>query len=145
ASATGLPNPPPTTDDRLESSIFKPNPPILYAVFGNCPDPLGNGPVLGGACMPLLFNSTNSGQTWTQQNASLPGNYTGSYSRYTHVLTIHPSDSATIYLGRLRLFKSVEAGQTFTTLGTNIHPDHHALIFPDPANPSRIYNASDGG
>jgi hypothetical protein len=140
-AATGLPNPTTTTFDHVEISVFKTNPAILYAVFGNCPDPIGNGPVLGGSCAPLLFKSTNSGQTWTQQNAALPS----SYSRYTHVLTIHPSDPATIYYGGLQLFKSINSGQAFSGLGNNVHPDHHALVFPDPANASRIYNASDGG
>jgi len=140
-AATGLPNPTTTTFDHVEISIFKTNPAVLYAVFGNCPDPIGNGPVLGGACTPLLFKSTNGGQNWTQQNAALPS----SYSRYTHALAIHPSDPATVYYGGLQLFKSVNSGQTFSGLGNNVHPDHHALIFPDSANPSRIYNASDGG
>jgi photosystem II stability/assembly factor-like uncharacterized protein len=143
-AATGLPNPTTTTFDHVEISIFRPSaatPAVLYTILGNCPDPIGNGSVPGGSCSPPIFKSTDNGQTWTQTNPAAPA----SYSRYTHVLTIHPSDSATIYYGGLQLFKSTDSGQTFTGLGNNVHPDHHALIFPDSSNPSRLYNASDGG
>src|SRR5205085_2899811 len=43
------------------------------------------------------------------------------------------------------LYKSTDSGQTFNGLGNNVHPDHHALVFPDLSNPNRIYDASDGG
>ena len=66
------------------------------------------------------------GKTWTQTNATAPS----SYSRYTHALAIHPSNTSTIYYGGLQLFVSIDSGQTFTGLGNNGHPDHHALLFP---------------
>jgi len=142
--ATGLTNPTTTTFDHVEIAIFRPSaasPAVLYVILGNCPDPIGNGPILGGACSPPLFKSTDNGQTWTQTNAAAPS----SYSRYTHALAIHPTSSSTIFYGGLQLFKSIDSGQTFTGLGNNVHPDHHALVFPDPSNPNRLYNASDGG
>jgi photosystem II stability/assembly factor-like uncharacterized protein len=141
---SGLPDPTTTTFDHVQLAIFHTsaaNPPVLYTILGNCPDPIGNGPVVGGACTPPLFKSTDDGKTWTQTNATAPS----SYSRYTHVLVIHPSNPSTIYYGGLELFQSIDSGQTFTGLGTNVHPDHHALLFPDPNKPSLIYDASDGG
>lgn len=143
-AATGLPDPSSAPFDHVEIATFRlsaSTPAVLYAIFGNCPDPYGNGVALGGSCTPALFKSTDNGQTWTLQNAAAPP----SYSRYTHALTIHPSDPKTIYYGGLRLFKSTDSGQTFSGLGNDVHPDHHALIFPDPANPNRIYDTSDGG
>jgi len=144
AAATGLPNPTTNTFDHVQLAISRTNaanPAVLYAILGNCPDPIGNGPIAGGACSPPIFNSSDNGQTWTQTNAAAPS----SYSRYTHALAIHPSNSATIYYGGLQLYQSIDSGQTFTGLGNNVHPDHHALLFPDPGNPNLLYNASDGG
>ena len=102
-AATGLSNPTITTFDHVQIAIFRPSPAAaatLYVILGNCPDPIGNGPILGGACSPPLFKSTDNGQTWTQTNAAAPS----SYSRYTHVLTIHPTDPATVYYGGLQLW-----------------------------------------
>jgi len=143
-AATGLSNPTITTFDHVQIAIFRPSPAAaatLYVILGNCPDPIGNGPILGGACSPPLFKSTDNGQTWTQTNAAAPS----SYSRYTHVLTIHPTDPATVYYGGLQLWKSTNSGQIFNSMGNNVHPDHHDLVFPDPSNANRLYNASDGG
>lgn len=144
AAASGLPNPTTTTFDHVEIAIDRPNaatPAVLYAIFGNCPDPIGNGPVLGGSCSPPIFKSTNDGSTWTQTNATGPS----SYSRYTHALAIDPGNSSTILYGGLQLFKSTDSGTTFTGLGNNVHPDHHTIVFADPANSNRLYDTSDGG
>src|SRR5262249_43496484 len=87
-AATGLSNPTTTTFDHVEIAIFRPSaasPAVLYTILGNCPDPIGNGPIFGGACSPPIFKSSDNGQTWTQTNANAPS----SYSRYTHALAIH--------------------------------------------------------
>jgi hypothetical protein len=90
----------------------------------------------------LLYKSTDGGNTWVQMNDAAPP----SYSRYTHVLTIHPANPATVFFGGLELHKSTNSGQAFTPTGScTLHPDHHAVVFPDPANPLRMYDASDGG
>ena len=143
-AATGLSNPTTTTFDHVELAIFRPNaatPAVLYVILGNCPDPIGNGPIPGGACQPPLFKSSDDGQTWTQTNAAAPS----TYSRYTHALAIHPINSSTIIYGGLELFQSIDSGQHFTALGTNVHPDHHALVFASPTTPGILYDASDGG
>ena len=144
-AASGLPDPSATTFDAVRLAIFRPsgvNPAVLYAVLGNCPDPVGNGPVFGGYCSSPLYQSTNGGTSWTLANAAVP---TG-FSRYHQALTIDPSNSGTVYFGGLTLHKSTNNGNTFFDLGTSyLHPDHHALVFPDPTNLLRMYNASDGG
>ena len=144
STPSGLPNPTTTTFDHVEIAIHRPNaatPAVLYAIFGNCPDPIGNGPVLGGACAPAIFKSTDDGAHWTQTNPAAPS----SYSRYTHALAIDPTNPSTILFGGLKLARSTNSGTTFTGLGSNVHPDHHAIVFPDPANSNRLYNTSDGG
>ena len=147
-TVTGLPNPTTVTFDYVEISIHRPSatsPAALYAMLGACPNPLLNN------CTPFIFKSTDGGASWTQQLAGAPGLLdTGPcprvYSRYTHGLTIDPSNPNTIILSALRLCRSTNSGQTFTELGTSsVHPDHHDLVFPDPANLSRMYDTSDGG
>lgn len=143
-NTSGLPDPTTSTFDHVQLAISRTNaanPAVLYVIFGNCPDPIGNGPLFGGACSPPIFKSTDDSKTWTQTNATAPS----SYSRYTHALAIHPSNTSTIYYGGLQLFESTNSGQTFTGLGNNVHPDHHALLFPDPNNANLLYDASDGG
>ena len=143
-AATGLPNPGTTTFDSVRLAIRHPSaasPAVLYAILGNCPDPIGNGPVFGGYCNSPLFKTTDGGATWTQVNAAVP---TG-FSRYHQALTIDLNDSATVYFGGLTLSKSTDSGQTFNAMGANVHPDHHDLVFPDPSNLNRIYNVNDGG
>ena len=143
-AATGLPNPAVTTFDSVRLAIYRPSaasPAVLYAILGNCPDPIGNGPVFGGYCSSPLYESTDGGATWTQVNAAVP---TG-FSRYHQALSIDPSASSTVYFGGATLSKSIDSGKTFNAMGANVHPDHHDLVFPDPANLSRIYNVNDGG
>jgi photosystem II stability/assembly factor-like uncharacterized protein len=145
AAATGLPNPTVATFDRVEIALRRSSagsPATLYAMFGNCPDPIGNGPNIGGGCSPAIYKSTDSGGTWTLQTSTAPT----VYSRYSPALTIHPTDPTIVYLAGYRFNKSTNSAQSFVDIGNNtLHPDHHAVVFPDPANPMRIYDASDGG
>jgi photosystem II stability/assembly factor-like uncharacterized protein len=143
-ASTGLPNPATTTFDSVRLAIRHPSaaiPAVLYAVLGNCPDPVGNGPVFGGYCTSPLYQTTDGGATWTQVNSAVP---TG-FSRYHQALTIDPGNAGTVYFGGLVINKSIDNGHTFNEMGANVHPDHHDLVFPDPSNLSRIYDASDGG
>jgi hypothetical protein len=148
SAATGLPDPGSTTFDFVEIAIHRPSaasPAVLYAMLGNCPDPLGNLNVgtIGSACNPPIYKSTDDGNTWTQTNSSAPN----TYSRYNHALTIHPSDPATIFYGGVGLWKSSDSGQTFSPVAEDsLHPDHHAVVFGDPShNVNLVYETSDGG
>ncbi len=142
-AATGLPDPTATTFDHVQIAIAPSAPTTLYVILGNCPDPIGNGPVFGGGCSPPLFKSADSGQTWTQVNAAAPT----SYSRYTHVLTVDPKTPSTLVYGGLELFRSTDSGATMSqmSVGNDVHPDHHDLVFADPNNLSLVYDVSDGG
>ena len=149
--ATGLPDPATLTFDHVELAIRRPSassPATLYATFGQCPNPVTFN------CIPSIFKSTDGGATWTQKLAGAPGTAIDSgpcpklYSRYTHGLTIHPSDPNTIFLSALRLCRATDTGGTLSFVeidGASVHPDHHALVFPDPANANRMYETSDGG
>ncbi|MBS1786075.1 MAG: HYR domain-containing protein [Acidobacteria bacterium] len=144
-----LPNPTSDPFDFVEISIHHPSavtPAVLYALFGKCTDPIRT------SCSSPLYKSTDGGASWTRINNGLPAGY----SRYTRVLAIHPNDPNTVFYGGIRLSKSIDGGMSFTiaadtlagglsTSGTNrLHDDHHVVLF-HPANPMRMYNASDGG
>jgi hypothetical protein len=146
SAASGLPDPA-TGFDHVEISIHPTaNPLVMYAILGNCPDPIGNNSgSLYGRCNPSIYKSTDGqGHSWTLMNSSAPD----TYSRYMHVLTVHPNDSNTIFYGGLQMWKSTQSGQpgTFTEVGAAmLHPDHHALVFPDSGNTNKVYEVSDGG
>ena len=111
-------------------------------MLGNCPDPIGNGPVFGGDLDLSCHQSTDGGATWALSNSAVP---TG-FSRYHQALTIDPSNPATVYFGGFLLNQSMSNGNIFSDIGTDyLHPDHHVLVFPDPTNPKRMYDANDGG
>ena len=61
---------------------------------------------------------------------------------YMH-LTPDPLDADTVYVNNLRLWKSVDAGKTYSMIGTP-HGDNHDLWI-DPQNPQRMVQGNDGG
>jgi hypothetical protein len=150
SAASGLPDPS-TNFDHVEISLHRSaNPTVLYAIIGNCPDPIGNNSGTAyGDCFPPIYKSVDGqGASWVLVNPSAPyfGANSGSYTRYTHVLTVHPADPSTIIFGGLQLWKSTTSGMSFDEIGVGgLHPDHHAVLFPDPANPNLIYDVNDGG
>lgn len=144
-----LPSASTSTFDHVEIAIHHPSgatPAVLYALFGNCPDPiLGN-------CKPSIFQSTDSGATWsvrftgTTSPSTFDSSCPRSYTRYTHGLTIDPSNPDVIVLGALRACRFTSSMLAFQDLGTDsVHPDHHAIVFPDASNTQRLYDSSDGG
>ncbi len=146
-ASTGLPNPTTAPFDHVQIAIYRPSasvPAVLYVLQGNCTSQIVN------SCAGMIFKSSDGGTTWTQEGATMsPGcndTFGFIYSRYTHALTIHPTTPTTLLVGGVYLFKSTDSGNTFCDVGTSaVHPDHHAVVFPDPTNASRIYDASDGG
>ncbi len=152
-AASGLPDPSLFSFDHVEIAIHRASPgvpAILYAVLGVCPDESGlpGGDSIFNDCSSRLYRSDDGGALWTLVEFTLAA----AYSRYTHALTIHPSDPFTVYFGGLTLNKSTDGGVVWSEVGgckgmqsTALHPDHHALVFPDPSDPNRMYNASDGG
>ena len=146
-AGSGLPDPGNVTFDHVEIAIHENDSSILYATFGNCPNPLFR------RCRPSIFKSSNGGATWTNpftpQDASCNENQyccPDSYSRYTHGLTIHPDTPNTIFVGALFLCESNDSGATLSSVGTaDLHWDMHDLIFADVNDSSILYSTSDGG
>ena len=142
-AATGLPNPTSTTFDHVQIAISPPSAgsPVIYVEQANCTS------FILDSCQPSIFKSTNGGSTWTQVSATTGACKALSvYSRYTHGLTIDPKNSSTLFLGGVYLYKSTDGGNTFCDVGTNtVHPDHHAIAYPDGNNESLVFDVSDGG
>ncbi|HKQ61217.1 MAG TPA: hypothetical protein VJS92_07985 [Candidatus Polarisedimenticolaceae bacterium] len=146
-ATSGLPDPNAVAFDHVEIATDPASASHLYATFGMCPDRLV------ADCTPSVYESTNAGLSWTLQfqgsSISSPGvPCPGGYTRYTHALTVYPADSGTLYLGGVRLCKSTDHGQTWSSFddnvfGRTIHFDHHAVLFD--AVGFRGYDVNDGG
>ena len=145
---TGLPDAGSSPFDFVEVTVFHPGggSAVLYAIFGNCTDPICS------FCNSRIYKSTDGGTTWSQQNAAAPDGY----SRYTHVLTTHPSDHTKLLYGGIGLSLSYNSAASFQPAG-NQHPDLHDVVFANPGaactmqacnmggNNCVIYAANDGG
>jgi photosystem II stability/assembly factor-like uncharacterized protein len=89
-----------------------------------------------------LFKSDDGGQTWLR---------TGTDSRirgrmwYFGELYVDPKSPDTVYVPNVSLYRSTDAGKTFTAIkGAPGGDDYHALWI-DPANPQRMIFGSDQG
>ena len=92
-----------------------------------------------------IYRSDDKGGTWrkvTETNDFMIG-HSGTYGWVFGQIRVDPGDENTIYTLGLGLNMSRDAGKSFTTL-RGMHGDHHGLWI-DPANPSVLYNANDGG
>ena len=124
----------------------------VYAVLGACAHPQEKGPVFW--CSPAVYRSLDSGSTWTLMHAQVspPPTYgdplTG-YASYTHALTVHPTNPNILWFGGINLYKSTDAGSTWTKIGNNgLHPDHHqvaAVATSKAVGGLVVYDVNDGG
>ena len=139
-----LPNSNNVDFDHVEIALFDSD--TLYASFGRCPDPLI------ASCVPSVYKSINGGDDWMEQLAGSESSGSGcvnAYSRYTHALAVDPADSATVFLGGVRLCKSTNSGVSWSlsdnnTMSSVTHFDHRDMIF-HPVTTNRAYEVNDGG
>ena len=100
--------------------------------------------------------STDGGATWSERNTSLFDTTQFGYNTY---IVASPADANTVYLGSRDIFKSTDAGVSWTNLTLNYavlddptftpglsrsHADQHALAFV-PGNPEQFFVGNDGG
>ena len=124
----------------------------VYAVLGSCPHPHEKGPVFW--CSPAIYRSLDGGSNWelVHSEVSPPPAYgdplTG-YTSYTHALTIHPTNPNILWFGGINLYKSTNAGFTWTTIGNQLlHPDHHQVAVVASSKTSTgllAFDVNDGG
>ncbi len=87
-----------------------------------------------------MYRSEDCGESW-----KFVGRNKDIISRawyYMH-LTPDPQDADTVYVNNLRFWKSIDAGATYSAIGTP-HGDNHDLWI-DPQNPRRMVQGNDGG
>jgi photosystem II stability/assembly factor-like uncharacterized protein len=152
-ASAGLPAP--EFRGRIGIDISHSNPAVLYAFVDNYQP--GAAPKTGerdSYQRPILearikgaeiYRSDDRGRRWSkvsESNAFMSG-HSGTYGWVFGQIRVDPSDDRTIYTLGLGLNVSHDAGRTFTALKVP-HGDHHGLWI-DPANPSILYNANDGG
>lgn len=133
-------------DIRVATSPAAPQ--ALYVYFGGWN---------GGNFVARLRVSTDRGATFTDRDTSQFD--TGQFG-YNTYLVASPTDANTVYLGSRDVYKSTDAGVSWTNLTLNFpfadqpfnfapglsksHPDQHSLAFV-PGNPDRFYIGNDGG
>ena len=89
---------------------------------------------------PGLYRSEDFGVTWTLATDRQDLRYRPWY--YMHVFA-DPQDEDTVYVNNLDMWKSTDAGATFTQL-TTPHGDNHDLWI-DPRDNRRMVQSNDGG
>ena len=87
-----------------------------------------------------LFRSDDGGEKWQLINDDQKYRQRAWY--FSHIFA-DPKDADTVYALNTGMFKSTDAGKTFTLLPAP-HGDHHGLWI-DPTNPQRMINGDDGG
>lgn len=140
---------------RIGLDVARSNPNVVYALVDNYEPgrPPREGerdaytrPIFEGRIKAAeVYRSDDKGGTWrkvTETNDFMIG-HSGTYGWVFGQIRVDPSDENTIYTLGLGLNVSRDAGKSFTTL-RGMHGDHHGLWI-DPANPSMLYNANDGG
>ena len=117
---------------RVNLAMAPSDPNTLYATISNTAD----GVLLG------MYRTVDAGVTWTKQTAS--GASCASQCWYDMALAVDPSSAATVIFGGFSVYRSTDAGVSFTDIGRSVHVDHHAVIF-DPLSVSTVYVGTDGG
>ena len=87
-----------------------------------------------------IFRSDDGGDTWARTNGQQqfqirPWYYSG--------VTADPLNENTLYVMNLGVWKSIDAGKTFTRVRVP-HGDTH-IMWVDPKDPNRLINGNDGG
>ena len=99
-----------------------------------------------------LFRSANNGDTFTQTASTTP--FIERQGWYDLPIAVDPTDSDTVYMGAVDMFRTTDAGatitkQTFWNPGAGqvpvyVHADHHVITF-DPDDANTVFIGTDGG
>ena len=139
--------PPSSQVTRVSLAISKSNPQVLYAAIN------GTNPVNSSTDTNRVYTSTNGGTSWSLLSAvTATSDFGGGQGWYNNVMAVDPLNTNIVYLGGIDLWKSTNAGITWTNLtnaygtsnGKNIHPDQHAIAFGGSGS-NFIYIGNDGG
>ena len=87
-----------------------------------------------------LYRSDDGGEKWSRVNEDHRFRQRAWY--FTHIFA-DPKNLDTVYVLNTGMYRSTDAGKSFTPVAAP-HGDHHGLWI-DPANPARMINGNDGG
>jgi len=87
-----------------------------------------------------VFRSDDGGDTWVKMNDERRLRQRAWY--YSRIYA-DPKDAETVYVLNTGLYRSVDGGRTYSSIGVP-HGDNHDLWI-DPENPQRMINSNDGG
>ena len=87
-----------------------------------------------------VFQSDDGGETWVRKNEDRRLRQRAWY--YSRIYA-DPKNANTVYVLNTGLYRSVDAGKTYTSIRVP-HGDNHDLWI-DPGNPERMINGNDGG
>ena len=152
-ASAGLP--PPQFRGRIGLDVAASSPRVLYAFLDNYeagrPAKEGERDAYGRPILEArikaaeIYRSDDKGATWrkvSESNEYMSG-HSGTYGWVFGQIRVDPTDPDTIYTLGLDLNVSRDGGRTFSRIrGT--HGDHHGLWI-DPAKPTTLYSANDGG
>jgi len=90
----------------------------------------------------VMARSSDGGDSWTRASA---GGVRCGQCWYNQSLAVHPTDPDVVYFGAVLLYRSVDGGETFSTIGrVDIHVDQHVLTV-DARAPDMLLAGNDGG
>jgi hypothetical protein len=105
-----------------------------------------------------LWRSTNAGATWSLRNSGTNYfvNSSGSQGWYDNALWVDPTNSNTVIVGGIDLWRSTNGGTTFSKIsdwnkyhtGLSAHADQHAIVHHPGYNGSTnrtVFFGNDGG
>ncbi len=123
--SAGLPQ---TLIGKIDIDVARSNPRRVYAMIEAPGDEGG------------LYTSTDAGATW-----QLVNNERRLRARpfYFHYVDVHPTNEQEVWVNELSLWKSSDAGRTWTRVETP-HGDNHGMWF-NPDQPDTILQCNDGG
>ena len=130
------------TVNRMSIDISQSNPSILYA--------LAYETVGTSTQFSRIYKTTNGGVSWNRVFNNDGGNdflsNPGSPSQgwYNNTIAIKPDDPDIVIAGGVRMVRTQNGGDTWTTTGSSVHPDHHAMAF-STTDPNVLYEGNDGG
>ncbi len=87
------------------------------------------------------------GAGWVNLTINLPGSgELVTYGGHMMIVKVKPDDENVLFLGTVGLYRSVDGGQSFETIGaySDFHVDQHAIVF-SPSDPKVMFVGNDGG
>ena len=90
-----------------------------------------------------MYRTVNGAATWQQLPASGASCFYQCW--YDMTIAVHPSNPRTVYFGSVRLYRSLDGGQSFATHHNGIYIDQHLLVFDTLRGANALYLANDGG